>query len=141
MNQRKLGYWVATGLAALIMVGSGLADVTQAAPVMAVLENLGYPGYVASLLGIWKLLGATAIVAPGLPRLKEWAYAGMFFDLSGAVISHTAAGDPIGTAIPPLVILGIVMASWALRPDDRRTHVIEKEPERGAPAQAPLTAT
>jgi uncharacterized membrane protein YphA (DoxX/SURF4 family) len=83
------------------------------------MSHLGYPLYFAALLGAWKVLGALAIVAPGLPRLKEWAYAGMFFDLSGAAISHGSVGDPPARWLTPLAILAVVVASWALRPRSR----------------------
>jgi hypothetical protein len=86
--------------------------------------RLGYPEYVMTLLGAWKVLGAVALLAPGLPRLKEWAYAGAFFDLSGAVASHLLSGDAPSNAIPPFVIGMLAMASWALRPADRTLAVI-----------------
>jgi uncharacterized membrane protein YphA (DoxX/SURF4 family) len=84
------------------------------------MAHLGYPAYVATLIGVWKLLGAVAIVAPGFPRIKEWAYAGMFFDLTGASVSHAASGDPLGNVLTPLFVLAIVLASYALRPESRR---------------------
>jgi DoxX-like family len=70
-------------------------------------------------LGVWKVLGAIAIVLPKFPRLKEWAYAGILFDLTGASASHAACGHPVSEIVTPLVILGIVMASWVLRPESR----------------------
>ena len=73
-----------------------------------------------SILGTWKLLGAAAIVVPGLPRLKEWAYAGILLELSGAALSHAAAGDPAGKVAVPLVLLVLAAVSWALRPASRR---------------------
>ena len=81
---------------------------------------LGYPAYFVTILGTWKLLGGFAILAPRLPRLKEWAYAGIAFDLTGATCSHLAMGHPAAKAIVPLVILGIAAASWTLRPEGRR---------------------
>ena len=83
------------------------------------MSHLGYPLYFAALIGAWKVLGALAILAPRLPRLKEWAYAGMFFDLSGAAISHGSVGDPPARWLTPLAILAVVVASWALRPKSR----------------------
>lgn len=84
------------------------------------MTHLGYPAYFVSILSVWKTLGGVAVLAPRLPRLKEWAYAGMFFDLSGAAASHASVGDPAGKIATPLVILGIVAASWALRPESRK---------------------
>jgi len=80
---------------------------------------LGYPAYFVTMLGIWKVLGATVILAPRLPLVKEWAYAGMAFDLTAAAYSHVAVGDPAAKAVVPMVILGIVAASWFLRPGSR----------------------
>jgi hypothetical protein len=94
----------------------GAADLGRAPAVVAGLAHLGYPAYLATILGVWKLLGAAAIVSPGLPRLKEWAYAGMFFDLTGAAASHAAVGGPAGQVTAPLVLLALVMASRTLRP-------------------------
>ena len=88
--------------------------------VMATLAHLGYPNYFATILGIWKLLGAIAIVIPRFPRLKEWAYAGFFFDLTGAAASRTFVGDGIADIVAPLGFLVLVAASWALRPESRR---------------------
>ncbi len=87
---------------------------------MATLGQLGYPPYLLNILGFWKVLGAVAVLVPGLPRLKEWAYAGFFFDLTGAAASHTFAGDDAGKVLAPLFFLALVAASWALRPASRR---------------------
>ena len=120
INFSKAGYWVTTALVALAFVAGGVIDVSGSPEVVAGLAHLGYPAYFATLLGVWKLLGALAIVWPGLPRLKEWAYAGMLFDLTGAAASHAAVGDPAANVITPLVLLALVIASWALRPESRR---------------------
>jgi len=113
---RKVFYWATTGLAALAFAGIGTADFMHAPAMMQGLAHLGYPAYFATILGIWKVLGAVAILAPGLPRAKEWAYAGMFFTLTGAAVSHASSGDPIGNIAAPLVLLGLVVVSWALKP-------------------------
>ena len=89
------------------------------------LAHLGYPAYFSTILGAWKLLGAIAIVAPRYPRLKEWAYAGFFFDLTAAAISHAFVGDGVGDILAPLGFLALVAASWALRPASRRLGVGE----------------
>jgi len=93
---------------------------------------------VATLLGVWKLLGAAAIAAPGLPRLKEWAYAGVLFDLSGAAFSHASSGDPAAKVAVPLVLLGLAAVSWAFRPASRRLG--ELVPGPVVRAGRPLTA-
>lgn len=120
MKTRILGYWVSTGIIAFAFLGGGIADLAASPEVTASLNNLGYPPYLATILGVWKLLGAVAILAPRFPRLKEWAYAGMLFDLSGAALSHGFVGDPVGAIAIPLVLLGVVFASWALRPESRK---------------------
>lgn len=120
MMSRRIAYWVTTGLAAFLFLSGGAADLVRPASLMESMAHLGCPPYFVSILGVWKVLGGVAILAPRLPRLKEWAYAGMVFDLTGAAASHAAVGDPAGMIAAPLVILGIVTASWALRPESRK---------------------
>jgi hypothetical protein len=123
--RRRKAHVAATGLASLAFAVSGAADLVGTPAIMASLAHLGYPAYAATILGFWKVLGAAAIATPFAPRrLKEWAYAGMFFDLTGAAASHAALGDAVGTMLAPLGLLAVVMASWAL----------QAEPE-GQPAQ------
>jgi hypothetical protein len=117
---RRIAYWLTTGLTAFVFLSGGVADVARPGFVMEGMTHLGYPAYFVTILGAWKILGGVAVLVPRLPRLKEWAYAGMAFDLTGAAASHAAMGDPAGKVVAPLVILGIVMASWALRPESRR---------------------
>src|SRR5262249_52687459 len=100
-RSRKFTYWIATGLLAALFLAGGILDLSTPPQVVETMARLGYPLYLAKLLGAWKLLGAVAIVAPGLPRLKEWAYAGMMFDLTGAVVSHLVVGDPLGQIVIP----------------------------------------
>src|SRR5215831_14397618 len=114
MTTRNLGYWITTGLVALAFAFGGVADLARFPDVVAAMSHLGYPAYVAGLIGFWKVLGALAILAPGTARLKEWAYAGMFFDLTGAAFSHASSGDPAAHILTPIVILGLVAVSWAL---------------------------
>lgn len=118
--RKTIAYWLTTALVAFAFAAGGLLDLVRAPNVVAVMTHLGYPAYVATILGVWKVLGAAAIVAPGLPRLKEWAYAGIAFDLTGAAFSHAAVGDPVGPVLTPLVILGLAAASWSLRPHSRK---------------------
>jgi uncharacterized membrane protein YphA (DoxX/SURF4 family) len=120
MTKPKLiGYWVTTGLFAAAFLASGVAEITAAPAVVLAMRPLGYPLYFLTILGIWKVLGAAALLAPRLPRLKEWAYAGIFFDLTGAAISHACSGDPAGKIATPLIFLALAGASWALRPEAR----------------------
>lgn len=119
------------GLFSLAMVGSGGMDLAQPPPLMEGMRHLGYPAYFVAILGFWKLLGVAALLAPRLPRLKEWAYAGFAFDLSGAAVSHLVSGDGVGKALVPLFLLAIGLASWALRPPSRRLDP-DKDQSRGA---------
>ena len=127
MNARNLGYWVSTGLVAVAFGLGGVMDLSGSPEVLASVTHLGYPAYLAGLLGIWKLLGTAAILAPGNARLKEWAYAGMFIDLTGAAVAHASAGDPAGNVLTPLLILAVVAASYLLRPESRRLPAPESE--------------
>lgn len=108
-----------TVLFALAMVGSALGDLTHAPAVSEGLRALGYPTYLMTLLGVWKLLGVAALLVPGFPRLREWAYAGFAFELSGAAFSHFAAGDAANVT-PALVLLALAMVSWRLRNPARK---------------------
>ncbi len=118
---RTIAYWVATLLGPASFVVGGTLFLSQAQQPVEQLAHLGYPAYLLTILGVWKWLGAVTIVVPGLPLLKEWAYAGFFFDLTGAAASHAFAGDGLSEIVQPLVFLVLVMTSWALRPASRRT--------------------
>jgi hypothetical protein len=118
-KRRLIGYWVTTGLLAALFLAGGLAELAAAPATVAATRALGYPDYVIRLLGFWKLMAVPALLAPRFPRLKEWAYAGAFFDLTGAAVSHASAGDPAAKIITPLVFLALGAASWALRPPSR----------------------
>jgi uncharacterized membrane protein YphA (DoxX/SURF4 family) len=98
--------------------------------VVDIITHLGYPPYVLTILGVWKILGAIVLFAPGLPRLKEWAYAGVIFDLTGAAASFIAHRDPANELIAPLILASLALISWALRPPSRRLGVIF---QRGTP--------
>lgn len=116
---KNLPYWITTGLFALALTGSGIMTVTHQPPMVAAYQHLGYPVYFMTLLGAAKLAGVATILAPGLPRLKEWAYAGFAINLVSAAFSHLSAGDGVGTAVAPLVLLALALVSWRMRPADR----------------------
>jgi hypothetical protein len=120
---RSILYWTMTILVAFFIGGGGLAQIWQyKVNPHGVVPVLGYPLYFFAILGFWKALGAIAILVPGFPRLKEWAYAGIFFDLTGAAASCAAVGG-YGAygfhVIAPLILTGFTIASWALRPESR----------------------
>ena len=124
MKVKTFVYWTMTGLVAFFLGGGGCAQLWQyAANPHGVVPELGYPMYFFAILGFWKVLGAITILVPRFPLLKEWAYAGIFFDLTGAAASCAAVGG-YGAygfhVIAPLIITGFPVASWALRPDSRK---------------------
>ena len=131
MKAKQVAYWVTTALIAAELIAGGVTDLAHGRevlvagqPVVDVLHQLGYPAYLLAILGVWKLLAAAAILAPGLPRLKEWAYAGVIFELSGAAFSHVAVEHNLGNAGGPLFLAALALASWALRPQSRVLGVI-----------------
>jgi hypothetical protein len=151
MNLKVIGYWATTAFAALELLAGGATDLAHGRTVLVagervteVLAHLGYPAYLLTILGVWKLLGGIAILVPGVPRLKEWAYAGAFFLYIGAVASGMVRGrDDPGTFIwPPLIFAAITMASWALRPPSRTLGVLvptrQHREVSARDAQAPL---
>lgn len=116
-KHKKIAFWITTTLFSLAMLMGGVLDLIHADTIVESMTHLGYPLYVATLLGVFKLLGVGALLAPPrFSRLKEWAYAGFSFDLIGAVFSHASVGDPIPQIMPPVVLLGIMAASYFLRP-------------------------
>jgi uncharacterized membrane protein YphA (DoxX/SURF4 family) len=120
VKTRRIAYWVTTALTAFMFLSGGVMDIVQPAELLKGMTDLGYTAYFTTILGVWKVFGGIAVLAPRFPRLKEWAYAGMLFDLTGASASHAAVGDPVGKIVTPLILLGIVIASWALRPESRK---------------------
>jgi uncharacterized membrane protein YphA (DoxX/SURF4 family) len=122
-RNRLIAYWVTTGLVAFQLGTGGAGDILRPASLVEGMAHLGYPAYFCVILGIWKVLGAVAVLAPRLPRLKEWAYAGTVFDLTGAAASHLAVGDSAIKLLGPLIFTGFACASWALRPPARRLQV------------------
>lgn len=122
---RAIVYWTATALLVFELVLGGIWDVLRVPHVRAVFERLGYPLYVLIILGVWKLLGAVALVIPRFPRLKEWAYAGVIFNLTGALVSHIASRDIEPGPMSYLVMMvAITATSWSLRPPSRRNFPV-----------------
>ncbi|HEY1956959.1 MAG TPA: DoxX family protein [Polyangiaceae bacterium] len=122
MTWRRLAFWVATIPVCLAFAVSGVANLAHVPHIARDMAHLGYPRYFSSILGAWKVLGAIAIAVPGLRRPKEWAYAGMIFDLTGAAISRAVMGDGAAGVTPPLLLASLVVASWALSsPNENRS--------------------
>jgi uncharacterized membrane protein YphA (DoxX/SURF4 family) len=117
---RTIAYWVTTAIIVFALGTGGAADVSRIPAVLEGMTHLGYPAYFCVILGVWKVLGAVALLLPRTPRLKEWAYAGAIFDFTGAAFSHFSAGDDASKLIAPIVLTLLTVASWALRPATRR---------------------
>lgn len=117
----KIIYWISTVWLALGMLSIGIVQIIKLPPeAVANIIRLGYPVYFMTILGVWKILGVIAVLIPKYPLLKEWAYAGFFFTMSGAFISHLAVGDPFGETFPSLLLLILTVVSWYFRPADRK---------------------
>jgi uncharacterized membrane protein YphA (DoxX/SURF4 family) len=115
-----VAYWIVTTVLAAECIIGGIMGALQMEPFIGVIKHLGYPAYCMTILGIWYFFAGLALVAPRFPRLKEWAYAGLIFNYTGAATSHLAVGDGVGSLVGPIIFAGLVIASWALRPSDRR---------------------
>jgi hypothetical protein len=116
---KRIGYWVTTGVLVFCMTG-GIFELLGVKTTIDGIVKLGYPPYIIPALGLGKVLAILAILWPGVPRLKEWAYAGIFFNMMGAFVSHVARHDPTWILIVTVTIAAITLASWALRPRSRK---------------------
>lgn len=116
----KIIYWVATLFLSVGMLAGGIQQMLQVGGYNEIVTQLGYPLYLLSIIGTWKILGVIAILIPKFPLLKEWAYAGFFFVMTGAAISHLAVGQPFVETIPALILLIAIVLSWYFRPTDRK---------------------
>lgn len=135
MKKSVIGYWIATGLLAASNLMGGIMDLARPPEMVAGMQQLGYPAYFMVIIGAWKVLSVPALLAPGFARLKEWAYAGIVFDLTGAAISHAAVGDPADKIVTPLVLVALAAASYALRPASRRVMVAAAQREQRVTAE------
>jgi len=122
-KRNKIIYWIATIWLALGMLTTGAGQLFKMKNGQGgadMITHLGYPIYLLTLLGIWKVLGTVAVLIPKSPLLKEWAYAGFFFIMSGAIFSHLATGDPMSATLPSLLLLILTLVSWYFRPANRK---------------------
>ena len=118
--KQPMWYWIPTLYLVLTSLAAATTAILHAPPLYGEMLRLGYPPHFAVLLGVWKVLGVVALLAPGYPLVKEWAYAGFFIDFSASVVAYAAAGDGVVSYIGPVVSMGALIASWYLRPQSRR---------------------
>lgn len=119
-KRNRIIYWVTTIFLSIGMTAGGVQQILQIGGYNEIVSSLGYPLYLLSILGAWKLLGVVAILIPKFPLLKEWAYAGFFFAMSGAFVSHLVVGQAFTEAVPSLILLSVTVLSWYFRPADRK---------------------
>ncbi len=119
-KRNKIIYWIATGWLALGMASTGIVQLIKMENEVKNFSQLGYPLYLMTILGAWKILGVIAILVPKYPLLKEWAYAGFFFVMSGAVLSHLIARDEAKSLFGPTLLLILTLLSWYYRPENRK---------------------
>ena len=119
-KRNKIIYWIATIWLALGMLSTGAVQLFKMKEEVAMMVRLGYPSYLLTILGIWTILGVITVLIPKFPLLKEWAYAGFFFAMTGAVFSHLAVGDSAKEFFGPVLLLILIVVSWYFRPADRK---------------------
>lgn len=128
-KRNKIIYWIATIWLALGMVSTGVVQLLKEKAGQGgadTITHLGYPLYFLTIMGVWKMLGVIAVLIPKFPLVKEWAYAGFFFAMSGAIFSHMVSGDAITAILPALLLLILTIASWYFRPADRRIVLVNQ---------------
>lgn len=119
-KRNKIIYWIATIWLALGMTSTGIVQLINMKEEVDAMAHLGYPIYLLSILGSWKILGVITVLIPKFALLKEWAYAGFFFVATGAIISHLVVGDGVATLFGPSLLLVLTAVSWYFRPADRK---------------------
>ena len=128
-KRNKIIYWIATIWLSLGMVSTGIVQLTKGKAGAAAADSvvhLGYPTYLLPMLAVCKFLGVVAILIPKFVLVKEWAYAGFFFMMAGAVISHMAIGDSANEIFPALLLLALSLLSWYFRPADRKISAVNQ---------------
>ncbi|MEO5977214.1 MAG: DoxX family protein [Chryseolinea sp.] len=120
LKRNKIIYWVATLWLSLGMISTGIVQLIKMKEEADMFTRIGYPSYLLTILGVWKILGVIAVLIPKFPLLKEWAYAGFFFAMSGAIFSHLAVGDEAKELFGPMLLIVLNIVSWYFRPADRK---------------------
>jgi len=120
----KIIYWIATAWLALGMLSTAIIQLLKTEEEVTMITRLGYPVYLLSIIGVWKILGVIAVLVPKFPLVKEWAYAGFFIAMSGAVLSHLLNGDETKHIFGPTLLIILTVASWYFRPADRKVPAL-----------------
>ncbi|MFA6276339.1 MAG: DoxX family protein [Pedobacter sp.] len=120
----KIIYWIATIWLSLGMVSTGIVQALKVKDEVTMFTHLGYPAYLLTIIGVWKILGVISVLIPKFPVVKEWAYSGFFFTMSGAIFSHLAIGDGAKEFFGPTLLLILTVISWYFRPTDRKTTTV-----------------
>jgi hypothetical protein len=118
-----IAYWITTGILALGMFAGAMGQLLHVKPTVDGIIHLGYPVYLLNIIAPWKILGVLVLLLPGYTLIKEWAYAGFFFLMTGAVISHLASGEAVTHIISQIIFVLLIVASWYLRPANRRIAI------------------
>ena len=125
-KRNEIIYWITTIWLALGMLSTGIVQLLKTEEEVDMMTRLGYPVYLLTIIGVWKILGVVAVLAPKFPLLKEWAYAGFFIAMSGAVISHLISGDEAKEIFGPTLLLILTVVSWYSRPADRKLILVNQ---------------
>ena len=123
-KRNKIIYWIATIWLSLGMLSTAIVQLLKTEDEVEMMSRLGYPVYFLTIIGVWKILGVVAVLFPKFPLLKEWAYAGFFFAMSGAIISHLIVGDEIKEIFGPTLLLVLTVVSWHFRSADRKLILV-----------------
>jgi uncharacterized membrane protein YphA (DoxX/SURF4 family) len=123
-KRNKIIYWTSTILVVLGLLPGGIGQDFHAQWSLDLIRPLGYPEYILTIIGAWKVLGSIVLLIPKWPLIKEWAYAGFFFTMSGAVYSHIASGESMNKIVSPLILLIQILISWYSRPADRKINLV-----------------
>lgn len=126
-KRNRIIYWIATIWLALGMTSTAIVQLIKMKEETDMMVRLGYPFYFLTIIGIWKILGVIAVLVPRFPLLKEWAYAGFFFTMSGAVFSHLAVGDSAKDLFGPILLIVLTVVSWYFRPESRRLSAVSNK--------------
>jgi len=125
-KRNKIIYWIATGWLSLGMLSTGIVQLLKTDEEVDLMTRLGYPVYFLTIIGVWKILGVIAVLAPKFPLVKEWAYAGFFMAMSGAIISHLIIGNEAKEMFGPTLLLILTVVSWYFRPADRTLILVNQ---------------